>query len=303
MNSANAHPISPRRVLVGMVATLVAVAMTVTLSLSGCKSVKENSLRMGWIPWDEGIAVTYLWKELLEERGYNVELVLAEAGPIFEGVGSGDLDLYMDAWAPVTHADYLKRYEGKIVPLSTWYDQAQLAWTVPSYVDIDSIEDVAANKELFGNRIIGIEPGAGLSRLSLEETIPAYGLDDMEFVQGSTVAMLSELKRSIDNREPVLVTLWHPHWAYSAFDLKDLKDPQVSLGEAERCIAISRTGFEEDHPQVASWIKNFKMNDEQLSGLVNLVANEYGVGREAEGVKKWLEDPAHRALADGWFAS
>lgn len=292
---------TPRRIFSIVGAVLVSLLMVATLSLAGCKDVQKKTIRMGWIPWDEGISVTYLWKHLLEEQGYYVEMILAEAGPIFEGVGSGDLDLYLDAWVPVTHADYMARYEGKIVPLHAWYDEAQLAWAVPDYVDIDSIADIADNKDMFQNRIIGIEPGSGINRLSMESTIPTYGLEDMEFVQGSTVAMLSELKRAIDNQEPVVVTMWHPHWAYSEFPLKDLEDPEATLGEAEKTLIITRLGFEEDQPEVTRWLKNFHMNDEQLSQLVNMVANEYGVGHEDEGVEAWLAIPENRALADSWI--
>ena len=177
-------------------AILTTITLACALCLSGCATSSQNSIRIGWMPWDEDVAITFLWKELLEDRGYNVELTLAEIGPIFESVSSGGLDLYLDAWSPDTHRVYFEKYGDKIENIATWYNEASLAWTVPSYVDIDSIEEVAANKELFGNRIIGIEPGAGLMMLSQEQVIPTYGLEDMELVQGSTVAMLGELDRA-----------------------------------------------------------------------------------------------------------
>ena len=41
-----------------------------------------------------------------------------------------------------------------------------------------SLEDLAAQPEVVGNRLVGIEPGAGLTRITKEEVIPTYGLDD-----------------------------------------------------------------------------------------------------------------------------
>ncbi len=285
------------------IALLALSALALVLSLSSCGALKDKTIKIGWIPWDEDIAVNYLWEHILTEKGYNVELLMAYAGPIFEGVSSGDIDLFIDAWSPVTHADYIKRYKGEFKELGTWYDQATLNWTVPAYLEgIDSIEDLKENADLFGGRIISIEPGAGITRLSQEEVIPAYGLESMDFVTGSTVAMLAELRSAIEDQKPIAVTLWHPHWAYSSFDLKDLEDPQGALGEAEELKVISVLGFDEEYPEVARWMSNFNMNDEQLSELEEIVINQYGVGDEDLGVSKWPEDPENKALVDSWLS-
>ena len=285
------------------IALLALSALALVLSLSSCGALKDKTIKIGWIPWDEDIAVNYLWEHILTEKGYNVELLMAYAGPIFEGVSSGDIDLFIDAWSPVTHADYIKRYKGEFKELGTWYDQATLNWTVPAYLEgIDSIEDLKENADLFGGRIISIEPGAGITRLSQEEVIPAYGLESMDFVTGSTVAMLAELRSAIEDQKPIAVTLWHPHWAYSSFDLKDLEDPQGALGEAEELKVISVLGFDEEYPEVARWTSNFNMNDEQLSELEEIVINQYGVGDEDLGVSKWPEDPENKALVDSWLS-
>ena len=285
------------------IALLALSALALVLSLSSCGALKDKTIKIGWIPWDEDIAVNYLWEHILTEKGYNVELLMAYAGPIFEGVSSGDIDLFIDAWSPVTHADYIKRYKGEFKELGTWYDQATLNWTVPAYLEgIDSIEDLKENADLFGGRIISIEPGAGITRLSQEEVIPAYGLESMDFVTGSTVAMLAELRSAIEDQKPIAVTLWHPHWAYSSFDLKDLEDPQGALGEAEELKVISVLGFDEEYPEVARWMSNFNMNDEQLAELEEIVINQYGVGDEDLGVSKWPEDPENKALVDSWLS-
>lgn len=300
-----AHVRSPRhprlrRASKKLLSAALALLVAATVLLTGCGDA-QKPIRIGWMPWDEAVSVSYLWKELLEERGYDVELVLAEVGPIFQGVSSGDIDLYLDGWAPATHAAYFEKYEGKFLNFGSWYTGASLTWAVPSYVDVDSLEDVKDNADLFGSRIIGIEPGAGLTTVSIDHVIPSYDLKDWEFVQGSTVAMLAELERAIQAEEPILVTLWHPHWAYSVFDIKDLEDPQGTLGEAEECQVLSRLGFDEDYPEVTRWLKNFELTDEQLAELERLVIQEKGVGYESEGVREWLSNPENRALADSWF--
>ncbi len=51
---------------------------------------------------------------------------------------------------------------------------------------IDSLAELADNAELFDNRLVGIEAGAGLTRITQDEAIPTYGLEDLEYVISST---------------------------------------------------------------------------------------------------------------------
>ncbi|MGB4442014.1 MAG: glycine betaine ABC transporter substrate-binding protein [Coriobacteriia bacterium] len=261
----------------------------------------SEAVRIGWIPWDEDVAATYLWKQILEEEGYDVELTQLDVAPVFQGVAAGDLDLFLDAWLPSTHSDYWTEYGDSLEDLATWYDNGLLTWAVPEYVDADSIEDLVGREGEFDARIVGIEPGSGLMRLSREAVMPDYGLDGYDLIEGSTPAMLAELERAVKDEAPIVVTLWRPHWAYGVFPLKDLADPKGSLGEAEELHAVARDGFGDDFPEVAAWIGAFEMNDDQLASLEDLVLNQYGTGQEDAAVEEWLSDADNRALVDGWL--
>ena len=264
-------------------------------------AVPGGTINIGWIPWDEDIAVTYLWKALLEEQGYDIELTQLDVAPVFAGVAAGDLDLFLDVWLPVTHSDYWEQYGDSLESLGVWYEGAALTIAVPEYVDIDSLEDLPGNEDLFDGRIIGIEPGSGLMRVTREEVVPGYGLDGYEVIEGSTPAMLAELDRATSNEDPIVVTLWRPHWAYGAYPIKDLADPQGLLGDAEELSSVARPGFSAEFPDVAAWIGNFRMDDVALAELSQLVIDEYGAGQEEAAVEEWLSDPANRALADSWI--
>ena len=60
--------------------------------------------------WDEGIAASELWKAILDEKGYNVELEYADVAPVYAGLTTDDYDVVLDTWLPVTHADYVEEY-------------------------------------------------------------------------------------------------------------------------------------------------------------------------------------------------
>ncbi|GAA5124601.1 glycine betaine ABC transporter substrate-binding protein [Haloechinothrix salitolerans] len=240
--------------------------------------------------WEEGIAASYLWGHIFEEAGAEVSYETADPGPIYAGVAQGQFDVTFDAWLPETHKDYWQRFGDDMEDLATWFDDAPLTIAVNEDAPIDSLEELSENAAEFDNEIIGIEPGAGLTRITKDQVIPEYGLDNMKLVTSSTPAMLAELKSAIDKGENVVVTLWRPHWAYSAFPIKDLEDPKNALGDPEEIHALGKSGFSEDFPTAAEWIGNFKMTDEQLSSLEEIMFNQNNGEKNAESVEQWLED-------------
>ncbi|MFE9663530.1 glycine betaine ABC transporter substrate-binding protein [Streptomyces sp. NPDC005955] len=260
---------------------------------------RGEKIEIGYIPWDEAIASTFLWKELLERRGFEVEATQYAAGPLYTGLAQGQIDFQTDSWLPVTHAEYWKKYGDRLDDLGSWYSPTSLEITVPSYVKgVDSLADLKGKSDLFDGRIIGIEPSAGMMGLLKEDVLGAYGLDgEYEVVDGSTPAMLAELKRAYAKKEPIAVTLWSPHWAYSDYDLKKLADPKESWGEGDGVHTLSRDGFTGDHPEVGRWLKDFTMTEEQLTSLEADI-QKAGKGKEQAAVRGWLDERPD--LLDTW---
>ena len=263
-----------------------------------------QTIEIGWIEWDEGIAVTYLWKELLEEQGFEVELTLADAGVLYTGLSQGDLDLFLDGWLPATHAEYWEQYGDDVESLGTWYDNAVLALTVPQYVvdehGVSSLADLEENADLFDSTIIGIEPGAGMMGIAADTVMPTYGIDDWTLTESSTPAMLTELGSAIEDEEPIDVTLWEPHWAYAEWDLHNLEDPELAWGEPDTIQVVGRGGFSDDFPEVAEWFSNFELTADQIGELMDYVTVQAEDGEEQEYARQWLEDGG-REVADEWF--
>lgn len=278
----------------------IAGLLAATLLLAACGDGGGEEIDIGWIPWEEDIAVTNLWQVILEENGYEVTQTQADVAPTFDGVATGETDLFFDAWLPSTHADYWEEYGDQVEDLGIWLPEAPLTWVVPAYVDgVDSIADLADNAEMFGSRIVGIEPGSGLARISDEEVMPAYGLDDWDHVTGSTSGMLGELEAAIRDEEPIVVTLWEPHPAYGRFDLKNLEDPEGALGEPDEIRVLAREGFSEDFPEVATALQQFEFDAATLAQLEVAVLVDAEAGEELEGARTWLDD--NRDLVNEWL--
>ena len=260
---------------------------------------KGKELKIGYIPWDEGIASTYLWKELLERRGFKVTTSQYAAGPLYTGLATGQIDFETDSWLPTTHAEYWKKFGKQLEDLGSWYGPTSLELSVPSYVKgVNSLEDLKNNASKFKGKIIGIEPSAGMMGMLKDTVLEKYGLEGTyEVVDGSTPAMLAELKRAYAKKEPVVVTLWSPHWAYSDYDLTKLKDPKGAWGKGDGVHTLARKGFAGDNPEVGKWLKDFSMTEKQLTSLESQITKA-GKGKEQDAVRTWLK--RNPGLLDKW---
>jgi glycine betaine-binding periplasmic protein len=234
--------------------------------------------------------MTHLLKTQLEKAGYQIKLTdLSEAGPLYAGLSQGAVDLYPSAWPDITHKDYMDKYRKYIEDLGAYYDSAKLCWSVPDYSSMASIEDIKPHASQIDNRIVGIEPGSGLVKVSEEKVIPAYGLQDMKFLTSSTASMLTELKKAVDAKQEIVVTLWHPFWANTTFNMRDLEDPKGAFGKGEGLHFLGREGFAQEYPEVASWLGSIKMDEATYGSLEDLVVNTYGEGKEDEAAIAWSQ--------------
>jgi glycine betaine/proline transport system substrate-binding protein len=295
---------------------VLALGAAASLLLAGCAgtgstegdvtpdSESKGTITLGYIPsWTDGLSTAYLLENQLGELGYEVKMEeLTEAGVLYAGLSNGDIDIYPSAWPEVTHADYMNEFGDGIEDLASYYSGASLTIAVPSYTDIDSLEDLAGNADMFGGEIIGIEPGAGLTGVTQDSMMPAYGLDgEYNLVTSSTATMLTSLGQAIDNNEDIVVTLWRPFWAYNAYDVKDLADPLGAMGETESLHFLGKLGFADEFPEAAEYIAGITLDDAAYGELEGLVTSEEWEGDPAGAVSLWIsENPgAYPTLISG----
>jgi len=284
---------------------IVALGAAASLVLTGCASGDsgdagapagddKGTITMGFLPaWTDGLSTAYLLADQLEKLGYDIEMEdVVDAGPLYAALSSGDVDMYPSAWSEVTHASYMEEFGDSIEDLGTYYDGAKLTIAVPEYMDdINSIADLKGNGDLFGGKIIGIEPGAGLTGVTQDSMIPGYGLEDeYELVTSSTAGMLTSLDTAVAAEDPIVVTLWRPFWAYNSWDMKDLEDPEGAMGDTEGLHFLGKEGFAEEFPEAADFIGSVKLTDEQYGALEGLVTSDEYKDKSEEAVDKWIEE-------------
>ena len=281
-----------------LTSTLLGGVLAASMGLS---TAQADDIQIGWTAWSDAEFVTRLAERVIEdEMGYSVELIQTDIAPQYQGLASGDIDMMLMAWLPGTHADYMDRVGQDVVNLGPLYGNARLGWVVPDYIpedELGSIEDLKKDsvRDRLDGRITGIDPGAGLTRLS-EEAIETYGLDGYDLQISSGAGMTSALERAIRRDEWIVVTGWSPHWKFGAYDLRYLEDPEGALGSFERIHALAREGFAEDYHDVAMMISRMYIDLETLEDAMFFAQeNSYD-----DAVERFIND--HPQYVNYWVS-
>lgn len=284
----------PVRLGVAIVALLLAVAgCGGNSSGGGSASVDDKEVTFGVIQgWTDYTSTAALLKVILEENGWKVKITdVADNAPMYTGLSKGDIDVLTSSWKDRTHVSYWEKYGKDLSDLGSYYEGASLFMAVPDYSKMKSLADLPADAGVLGNRIVGIEPGAGLTKITQETVMPDYGLDkDFKLVLSSTTAMLTELKKATEAKQEIAVTLWKPFWANQAFPVRALEDPKKAYGDPENLHVVANKEYAEAHPALANFMAAFKLDDKQYGTLEDTVVNKFGKGQEEEAAKAWLKE-------------
>ena len=143
-----------RRLIIIINLSLIVAFMMMFADCSDSSNGRKQ-VSIGYVNWSEGIAMSYLAKVMLESKGYDVMLRNADIAPVFVSMAAGKVDVFMDAWLPATHADYIRKYGDNLEALGVAYKNARMGLVVPSYVTIRSIEELNEHKEKFRNETHG----------------------------------------------------------------------------------------------------------------------------------------------------
>lgn len=289
-----------------LTAILITAVLMLTMALTGCggsgdsegkgDDKSKDTIELGYVTWVCANSNSHMVKAVIEEKfDVNVNLRDMDAGLLWQSVATGDIDFMVTANLPTTHAAYYEKLGDEIELLSPIYNEAKIGLVVPSYVTIDSIDEINESADKFGGQIVGIDAGAGIMTTT-NTALTDYAMDGMKLVQSSDAAMTAELKTAYENGEWVVITGWTPHWMFDAFDLKFLDDPHGIYGGNQDIQAITRLGFAEDYPEINAFLDSYTLTTEQFGSLITAM-EEYDDDNEA--ARAWVEE--NRELVDSWF--
>lgn len=250
---------------------------------SSGKNSNSKEVNLAYVEWDTEIASTNVVGQVLEDLGYDVTLTPLDNAIMWEAVSKGEADGMVAAWLPHTHAPQYEKYKADLDELGENLAGAKIGLVVPSYMNVNSIEDLTNEAD---HTITGIEPGAGITAAT-EKALEEYdNLADWNFITSSSGAMTTSLAKALKNEEEIVVTGWSPHWKFAKYDLKYLEDPKGVYGGEETINTFVRKGLKEDLPDVYSVLDNFHWTAEDLESVMLEVMD----GKDPkDAAKEWVE--------------
>ncbi len=262
-----------------------------------------KELTLGYIGWDENVAVSNLTKVLLEELGYDqVELRRGEPEAGIRGVASGDLDAFQGVWMPNYEALLEPLKEDEVALLNPWLiGTTRSSLAAPSYMGVRSLDGL---QDARVQRVLGVEPGAAPvevpalpSRYSLERDL-----------YPSTSAMLSEIDRLQRAREPFVFIAWSPHWMNEEYEFDYIEGPDDVLGGLTQPAwlqMVVRKDLQEEDLQAFALLNAILLTEHQIHDLELTIRDaespqkgaEVWVRENEKLTQSWVE--AARARAEG----
>ena len=293
-----------RKILLSMLGAVLAV----TIVLVGCGEAQpeEKSLiKISDLNWGSAHFQSEMAKIIIEEGyDYPVELVPGATIPLFQGLRTGDIDVFLEGWLQNQLEAYDKAIAaGDIVLLGFLNnDNWQSCFVVPTYVikgdaargidpmapNLKSVSDLdqPEYKELFSNPentskgLIMNGPPGWECEIVLVEQVKTYGLDDDYDVMnaGSQEGLFASLQGAYNQGEPWLGYLWGPTWIAGALDLTLLEESPYDEGvwkENHGCawpavdlFIAGHKDFPDKAPDVAEMFEKWELDTETLDEVL-----------------------------------
>ncbi len=266
----------------------VLMLIIVLFFVVSCGKTGGKTATLAYVNWAEGVAYTNMLKYVLEKKmGYKVKLIQTDVASAFELAAKGEVDAFMEVWLPYTHKHYYQKHKNNLTIVGPVYKGALSGLIVPAYLTrVNTISDLNKYKNKFGKKIIGIDPEAGIMKLT-KDVIKSYNLD-YELTVSDGPSMIKELRKGIGKSEWVVVTGWRPHWMFGRWNLKFLKQDKKKVWGSENIYFVCKKSLRQNNPELFTFLKKVKLSDLEISDLMlQIQFSEEGIEKP---IKKWVKE-------------
>lgn len=308
-----------------LLTAVAALAFGGTAALAEVESTDPIKLTLH--DWTGQLITTNIMAAVLEEAGYNVELVQADYLAQFAGLETGDLDVAMEIWA-TTGQEALDAAvaTGKVVNLGETGMLAKEEWWYPLYMkekcpglpDWKALNDCAAafatpDTAPKGRYLGGPVTWGGFD----EERIAALGLNFEVIHAGTDAAMFAELEAAYQRKDPILLWIYAPHWAPQKYEGEWVEFPKYESacytdpawgGNPDATHDCGKpfgpiwkagwAGLEGKWPGAAKAVKAFTIDNDTMGAMIAKVDLD---GQSIDDVvNEWMD--ANEAVWSAWIA-
>jgi glycine betaine/proline transport system substrate-binding protein len=278
-------------------------------------------------PWTGSAVNAYVAKVALEAAGTPVEILDIDENSTWVGLDDGSIDAVLEVWPSGHAADYETYITGKgsVVDLGPLGPQAKIGWYVPTFV-VDENPSLATWEGFQDSELAKLfstdESGADLGQFLMGD--PSYVTFDEQIianlelplkyvVAGSETALITAIQKAVDEKTPLLLQFWQPHWLQSKVDLTEVKLPEVT----EACTASAAAGdggyacdypvdqlykagsakLEAKNKMAFDFLKKFQLTTDQQNEIAAMIDSDGMTPLDA--ATKWVE--ANADVVKGWM--
>lgn len=268
---------------------LFSLLLPVSLLANECKEINFGSVN-----WTDVQATTATASELLKRLGYKVDNHQLAVPKVYQQLSSGKIDVFLGNWMP-TMEPIIQPYLNtqSIEVLGKNLTDAKYTLAVPAYVyeaGVRSFADLARFKDLFKNKLYGLEKGNDGNALLLDVIAKNdFSLGSFSLIELPERLMLHQVKRHVRDGDWIAFLAWAPHPMNENFDIRYLEGGDAYFGEnlgGSTVYTNTRAGFRTDCPNVANLLDNLQFSLEMEGEVMNMILSEFVP--EDRAVRDWM---------------
>ncbi|MBC2775268.1 ABC transporter substrate-binding protein [Rhizobium sp. AQ_MP] len=234
----------------------IASALSLLLPASGALSQDakfQETVRIPVYNVPDSDFVDYVFGQVLQKAGYNVEFVKIDYTAHFTALEFGDVDLSPAVWG--TSKDLINKTleSGSVKNAGSAGVETKETWWYPTYVgelcpglpDWKALKDPACVKALSTStsdgkiNYLGTPPDFAAYD---DERIKALGLDVKITLPGTVGTMVATMQGAIQKKEPIIGWGMTPHWLYGSDQGRFIEFPEFD----DRCPTDASWGTNPD---------------------------------------------------------
>ena len=264
----------------------------------------DETVNFGTVDWPEAVAKTNVASTIVDALGYQTEVQELGVPTVFQGLDTGDLDVFVEAWFPTMQTNFDEVQD--VESVTTNLEEATFSIAVnraACEAGVTSHEDLAEFADRFEEggtpTIYGLEPGNDGNQVVLDMIEnDQYNLGDWELIESSTNGMLSEVDRRLGDGEWVAWTGWDPHWMNNRYEMCLLDDPEEAWGGQSHVETLVNNEFPEQFPELYTFFEQMVVDRDIQRELIDGIDNS-GLPPE-EFALQWLRE--NPEITDNWLA-
>ncbi|SEF68004.1 choline ABC transporter substrate-binding protein [Marinobacterium lutimaris] len=255
--------------------------------------------------WTDIAATNAVTSTLLLGLGYTPKVDTLAVPIGFEGLKSGEVDLFLGNWMPA-QKDFFAKYEDSVDVIGTNLEGAKFTLAVPKYVydaGVTDFADLAKFADEFREKIYGIEPGSASNEMLMNMVESGdFGLEGWSVVESGEQGTLSQVRRAVRREQFIVFLGWEPHPMNNTLEMEYLTGGDDYFGPnfgGATVRTLTRTGYSEECGNVGQLLTNLSFNLEMENEIMGYILDDGMSDNDAarkwlsenpEAIKPWLEN-------------